>query len=40
MIMSTSCEVAFYKLNIYHANFMSYNYMVESDFKNSLAEHY
>ena len=29
----TSCEVAFYKLNIYDANFVNYYHMVESNFK-------
>ena len=29
----TSCEVAFYKFNIYDANFVNYNHMVESNFK-------
>ena len=33
MIMFTSCEVAFYKLNIYDANFSSYYHMAESNFK-------
>ena len=33
MIMFTSCEVAFYKLNIYGANFPNYHHMVESNFK-------
>ena len=33
MIMFTSCEVAFYKLNIYDANFTNYHHMVESSFK-------
>ena len=31
--MFTSCEVAFYKLNIYNANFAKYNRMVESNCK-------
>ena len=31
MVMFTSCEVAFYKLNIYDASFTSYH-MVESNF--------
>ena len=31
--MFKSCEVAFYKLNIYNANFTSYHHMVESNLK-------
>ena len=31
--MFTSCEVAFYKLNIYDANFTNYHHMVESNSK-------
>ena len=33
IIIFTTCEVAFYKLNIYDANFTNYHDMVESDFK-------
>ena len=33
MIMFSSCEVAFYKLNIYNANFTNYHHMVESNLK-------
>ena len=33
MIMFTSCEIAFYKLNIYDYNFVNYNNMVKSNFK-------
>ena len=33
IIMLTSCEVVFYKLNIYDANFTNYHHMVESNFK-------
>ena len=29
----TSCEVAFYKLNIYDANIKNYHHMVASNFK-------
>ena len=32
MMMFTGCEVVFYKLNIYDANFTNYNRMAESDF--------
>ena len=32
-VMFTSCEVAFYKLNINDANFTNYRHMVESNFK-------
>ena len=31
--MFTSCEVAFYKFNIYGANFTNYHHMVESNYK-------
>ena len=31
--MFTSCEVAFYKLNIYDANVTNYHHMAESNFK-------
>ena len=31
--MFTSCEVAFYKLNIYDVKFTNYHHMVESNFK-------
>ena len=31
--MFTSCEVAFYKLNIYDANFTNNHHMVQSNFK-------
>ena len=31
--MFMSCEVAFYKLNIYDVNFTNYHHMVESNFK-------
>ena len=33
MIMFTSCEVAFYKLKLYHTNFTNYHHMAESNFK-------
>ena len=33
MIKFTSCEVAFYKFNIYDVNFTNYHHMVESNFK-------
>ena len=33
MIIFTSCEVVFYKLNNYDANFANYHHMVESNFK-------
>ena len=33
MIKFTSCEVAFYKLNIYDVNFTNYHHVIESNFK-------
>ena len=31
--MFTSCEIAFHKLNLYDSNFVNYNNMVKSNFK-------
>ena len=33
MTMFTSCEVGFYKLNIYNVNFTNYHHILESNFK-------
>ena len=33
MIIFTSCQVAFYKLNIYYVKFTNYHHIVELSFK-------
>ena len=33
MIMFTSCEVAFYKLNIYYVKFTNYHHIAQLSFK-------